>query len=237
MIELRNVSVRTRGTINPVTLTDINLRVETGQRVAILSPKSGGVSLILDVICGANAPFSGSITRTGRISWPIPSGAFFHRHQTYVANARFFARLYEVDQNSYISDVLDLAEVGDLAHEQIGRCPKSTTARFAFALGACLSFDMYLLTSTNIGEKKQRERYQERIEEMAARNGLIVASSSAKAAQAFCDRAYVLDPAGSVYYEEMDAAAEHLARLSKRGEETLDEAETQEEEQVFDDFF
>src|SRR6476646_7773545 len=114
MIELKNVSVRTRGTMNPVPLTDINLRVEAGQRVAILSPKSGGVSLILDVICGANAPFSGSVTRTGRISWPIPSGAFFHRHQTYVANARFFARLYEVDQNSYISEVLELADVGDL---------------------------------------------------------------------------------------------------------------------------
>jgi ABC-type polysaccharide/polyol phosphate transport system ATPase subunit len=156
---------------------------------------------------------------------------------TYIANARFFARLYEVDQNSYISDVLDLADVGDLAHEQIGRCPKSTTARFAFALGACLPFDMYLLTNINIGDKKQRERYRERIEDMAARSGLIVASSSAKAAQAFCDRAYVLDPAGSVYYDDMDAAMEHLARISKRGEETPDEAEAEDEEQVFDDFF
>jgi ABC-type polysaccharide/polyol phosphate transport system ATPase subunit len=237
MIELRNVSVRTRGTINPVFLKDINLRVEARDRIGILGPKDGGLSLIVDVICGADAPLSGSVNRTGRTSWPIPGGAFFHKHQSYVANARFVATLYEVDQHTYISRVLDLAEVGDLADQQVSRCPRSVTSRFAFALGACLPFDTYVITNTNIGDKADREKYQDIIEELASRSGLLIASSSAKTAQPFCHKAYVLDPAGSIYYDDMEAAAEHLARTSKRGDAASDQAEAEEEEQLVDDFF
>jgi|tagenome__1003787_1003787.scaffolds.fasta_scaffold20982178_2 capsular polysaccharide transport system ATP-binding protein len=237
MIELRNVSVRTRGTINPVFLKNINLRVEAGDRIGILGPKDGGLPLILDVICGANAPLSGSVNRTGRISWPIPGGAFFHKHQSYVANARFVARLYEVDQHTYISRVLEMAEVGDLADLPVSRCPRAVTSRFAFALGACLSFETYVITNTNIGGKTDREKYQDILEELASRSGLLIVSSSAKTAEPFCHKAYVLDPAGSVYYDDMEAAAEHLARVSKRGDASSDQAEAEEEEQLVDDFF
>jgi capsular polysaccharide transport system ATP-binding protein len=237
MIELKDVSVRTRGTVTPVLLKDINLRVEAGDRIGILGPKDGGLPLILDIICGANAPLSGFVKRTGRVSWPIPGSAFFHKHQSYVANARFVARLYEVDQRTYISRVLDLAEVGDLAEQQISRCPRAVTSRFAFALGACLPFDTYLITNTNIGDKTDREKYQDVVEELASHSGLLIASSSAKTAQPFCHKAYVLDPAGSVYYDDIEAAAEHLARISKRGDASSDQADAEEEEQFVDDFF
>lgn len=236
MIELRDVAVRKRKTINPVSLTGINLRIGERDRVAILAPANGTLELLTAVICRANAPEAGRVIQTSRLSWPIPSSAFLHKHQTFVGNARFVARLYGADQSTFIERVLDVAKVTDLADTRLNHCPKRAVSRFAFALGTCLPFDIYLLTNTNIGDKEERGTYAEMITELGKRSGLLIATTSGKAAMPYCDRALVLDPSGSVEYDDMDAAVEHLERISKRVEETPDDMFAEEEERVFEDF-
>lgn len=237
MIELRNVAIRTRNTIAPVSLSNINLRIEDRDKIAILGPPNGSVRLLIDVLTGANSPDSGHVVQTSRISWPIPSSSFFHKHQSFIANVRFIAHLYEMDQPSFIQRVLEFAEIDDLAEIQLNHCPKGPVSRLAFALGACLPFDIYLFTNTSVGEKSSREKYSNYIHELGSRGGLVVATSNAKGAQAYCDKAYVLDPAGCVYYDDMSAAAEHLARLAKRAGPALEEPEEDDDQTAFDDFF
>lgn len=235
-LELRNVTVRTRGTITPVSLKNLNLRIEDHDHVALLGPASSGLDVVLDVICGSDAPERGSVVRSSSISWPIPKAQFLHRHQTFIANARFIARLYEVDQASFIEKVIAMAKVEDIAEERVDHCPGKAASRFAFCLGACLPFGIYLFTSTSIGEKEDREEYAEIIADLGSRSGLVIATSNAKYAQPYCESAFVLDPAGAVYYEDMDAAVEHLQRITKRTEEAAEEDLAAPEERVFDDF-
>ena len=235
-IELKNVAVRTRATITPVTLNNINIRIDRGDRVALYSPPHGGLDLVIDVICGADSPESGRVVRNSTISWPLPSTAFLHKHLSFVGNARFIARLYEMDQHSFIPKVIEIAGVEEFADERISYCPRKAISRFGFALGACLPFDFYLLTSTNIGDRDDREKYNEMINELGRNSGLLIATSSAKVAQPYCDKAYVLDHEGSVRYDDMEAAAAHLERLSKRSVDLEDEPLASEEERVFDDF-
>ncbi|HEX3651826.1 MAG TPA: hypothetical protein VHU18_03280 [Rhizomicrobium sp.] len=238
MIELRNVAVRTRRTIAPVSFKNINLRIHPRERLALLGPSKGGLGLILDTLCAANAPDAGSVIRGSSLSWPIPGNTFLHKHQSFVANTRFIAHLYEMDQRTFIPKVLELADVQDLAEERLDHCPSTVRSKFAFALGVSIPFDIYLFTSTNVGEKKDREKYNEIIADLGRRSGFVIASGSGKVAKPFCEKAYVLDPAGSVLYDDMDAAMEHLERLTKRtakgGED--DEELADDEERVFDDF-
>jgi capsular polysaccharide transport system ATP-binding protein len=238
MIELRDIAVRTRRTIAPTALTNVNLRIEERDRLALLSPSKATLKLILDTLCAANAPDAGSIIRTSSISWPIPSNGFFHKHQTFVANARFIAHLYEMDQRTFIPNVIELAGVQDLADERLDHCPSTAVSRFAFALGIALPFDIYLLTSTGAGDKKDRQKYSDMVAELANRSGLVVATANGKAAKSFCDKGYVLDPAGCTLYDNMDAALEHLDRLIKRTTKSADEEEemAEDEERVFEDF-
>jgi capsular polysaccharide transport system ATP-binding protein len=236
-LELRNVTVRTRGTISPVSLKNLDIRIEKRDRVALLAPPNSGLDLLVDVICGRDAPESGRVIRDSSISWPLPSASFFHKHQTFIANARFIAHLYGVDQDTFISRVIEMASVEDIAEERMDHCPRKAASRFAFALGACLPFDIYLFTNTSVGEKEDREKYGEIIADMGARNGLLIATSSGKAAQPYCEKAFVLDPAGAVYYDDIDEAIEHLQRISKRAEEAAEEELLPaEEDRVFDDF-
>lgn len=237
-ISVDDLEVRTRNTLKPVSLKNLNIRIEDRSRLALLSPPDAGLNLVIDALCGANAPEGGRIARGSTISWPLPSSSFLHKHQTFIANARFIACLYGVDQPSFISKVIDTADVAEFAHERVDFAPRKASLRFAFALGACLPFDFYLFTNTNIGDRDSRDRYAEIIRELGAKSGLIVATSSAKAAEPFCDTAFVIDREGATYYEEFEAAAAHLERITKRRVDSADdEPLLDDEERVFDDFF
>jgi capsular polysaccharide transport system ATP-binding protein len=236
-VELRNVAVRTRGTVTPVSLNNINIRIDRGDHVALFAPPHGGLELVIDVICGADAPESGRVLRNRTMSWPLPGASFLHKHQSFVGNARFIARLYEMDQHSFIPKVIEMAGVQEIADERIGYCPRAAVSRFGFAVGACLPFDIYLFTSTNIGDRDDREKYSEIILNLGKNSGLLIATSAAKTALPYCNKAYVLDQEGSVYYDDVEAATAHLERISKKVDDLVDESLAPEDDRVFDDFW
>lgn len=235
-LELKSVGIRTRGTINPASLRDINIRIEPRDRVALLCPPKNGLKQLIGVISGALAPDHGSVVRNSSLSWPIPANNFFHKHLSFVGNARFIARLYGVEQTSFISKVIEMARVGDLADERLSRCPKAAIGRFSFALGACLPFEIYFLTSCSIGDKKDRERYAEVIDKLAANSGLMVVTGSPKGLQPFCDQAYVFEESGPVHYDDIEAAIEHFSQIAKPTQAAEEDDEAIEEDRGFDDF-
>jgi capsular polysaccharide transport system ATP-binding protein len=234
-IEFKNVSIRTRRTLTPVLLENLNIRLAKGDHVAFLSP-GAALRALIGVISGAKAPEGGTVVRNDTISWPIPGSGFLHKHLNFIANARFVARLYGVDQAPYLAKVLDLARIVDLAEERIDHCPKDAVARFSFALGACLPFDMYLLTTTKIGNKRDSERYAELIADLGRDAGLLIATSSGKAIRDFCDQAYVFDRGRAHHYTDVEAAAEHMARIAKPNDGTDEEDLPAEDERILDDF-
>ncbi|MBV8800040.1 MAG: hypothetical protein JO208_09550 [Alphaproteobacteria bacterium] len=236
-IELRNVTVRTRNTLSPITLSNLNLQIGARDRFAFLGPPKSGVELVVSVICGAMAPDEGRVIRTSSLSWPLPSAPFLHKHLTFVANARFVARIYEADERPFINRVLEMADLQEMAEERVDHCPSSAVSRFTFALGACLPFDIYLVIKTKVGDKSDHEKFAGVLTDLGKRSGLILATSSTKDVAEYCDSALVLDPVGPVYYDDIEAATEHLQRIIKRREET-DEMEFPEDESggQFDDF-
>jgi len=236
-IELSNVEIHIRGKLQPLDFKNINLRIEPKQRVALLCPDRVGLSSLVGVMAGSRRPDIGLVMRECRLSWPIPDTSFCHKHLNFIANARFIARLYEIDQKTFIPQVIKTAGVEDLAEERLDRCPKAVLSRFAFALGVSVPFDIYLFTSTTVGEKSEQEKYQQMVTELGRSHGLIVAATKAKAAELHCDEAFLIDGRTTHYYDDMEAAADHMARLAKRSRPGDDDDEVaEEEEQVFDDF-
>jgi capsular polysaccharide transport system ATP-binding protein len=218
-------------------MTNLDFRIESHDHVALLAPPHGGLELVVSVLCGAGAPESGKVIRERSMSWPLPSSKFLHQHQSFVGNARFIARLYEMEQASFIAKVIEMAGVEDIADERVSYCPKKAVSSFAFALGACLPFDIYLFTSMNMGGRDDKDKYAQMVHELVKQRGLVIATSSAKVAEPYCDKAFVLEEDGAVYYDDMEAATAHLQRITQRTEDNAIEGEwAVDDEQVFDDF-
>jgi capsular polysaccharide transport system ATP-binding protein len=237
MIELSNVTFRTRNTLSPVVFEDVNFRIDDGEHVAILAPNNlSGLSVLQQLICGADAPDTGRVVRTGSLSWPIPGNSFFHKHTSFVANSRFIARMYGLDSKTFISRVCEMAGVTDIMHERLDYCPKSALAPFAFSLGACVPFDTYLLTSAVAAKGKDGAALQQCLQDLAARSGIIVMSTSAKGVSDLCERAYVLDKGKVIPHDDVEEAADHLKQLAAKAVDDDDLIKEVSEEELLDDF-
>jgi capsular polysaccharide transport system ATP-binding protein len=218
-IELKDVTKKVRLGAVKLTYEGLNLRIEKGARVAFLGNKNAGLDAIVNLICAADAPDKGKVTRTHSISWPIPDNKFISKHLSLAANARFVARLYEQNENAFLQKVVEMAEPGEFLNTRCTDCPREVLSRFCFSAGVCVAFDCYIFTSASIGGKEDKPRFAEIIEEVAGRAGILFVTADIKSAKQFCDQAYVFDAGRATYFDDMEAAAEFFAAIASPGGE------------------
>ncbi|MBV9993093.1 MAG: ABC transporter ATP-binding protein [Alphaproteobacteria bacterium] len=215
-IELRNVTKKVRMGHIKLTYTGLDLAIPDGARVALLGRKEAGLDAIVNLICAADAPDKGTITRTQSISWPIPGAGFLSKHLTLAANARFIARLYETNEEAFLARVAETGRFGDLINARMDECPTEMRSLFCFLIGALLPFDHYIFTGLNAGPKEDRGRIAELVGELAQRAGIVLVGQDAKNAEVLCDRAYVFNEGTATYYDDMEAAIEHFSSIEAR---------------------
>jgi capsular polysaccharide transport system ATP-binding protein len=221
-IELHNVTKRVRDGAVKVTYEGLNIRVEKNTRTAFLGNKTAGLDAIVDLICGADAPDKGSVSRTHSISWPIPDSKFLSSHLPLVANARFIARLYEQDETVFLRKVAEMSNAGEFLNALGNACPKEVLSGFCFSVGVCLDFDCYILSGVNVGAKDQRDRYAAIVEDLGQRAGILLAGADVKSAKRFCEQAYVFDEGRATFFDDMEAAAEYFSGIASSGDEGED---------------
>jgi len=224
-IEFKNVTKKVRLGAIRVTYENLNIRVEETARVAFLGRAEAGMEAIVNLICSADAPDRGTVTRTHSISWAIPGSHCVQKHLPLAASARFIARLYEVDEAAFTAKVSEVAALGDFVNTRGDRCPKEVLSRFCFSVGISLPFEQYVLTSVSAGSKDDRPRFAAIVEELGQRAGILLVTQDAKSALQFCDQAYVFDEGRATFFDEMEAAAEYFNSI---------EAKEMDEEDFFD---
>jgi capsular polysaccharide transport system ATP-binding protein len=215
-IELRDVMKRVR--LGPIRLTyeKLNINVPDGASVALLGRKEAGLDAIVNLICAADAPDSGRVIRTHSISWPIPSASFVSAHLPLVANARFIARLYEVDEDAYVARLEELGRFGDWLGVVVKQCPGEIRSLFCFLCGITLPFDQYIFTNLSVGPKSERGRIGEMVDDLRQRAGFLLIGQDVKSAQQYCSQAYVFDNGEATFYDDMEAAIEHFSSIETK---------------------
>lgn len=229
-------SMKPRRSPRRIVFRDINMHIEEGQRVAILGKKGSGLEELMNIVCGAEYPARGHVVLSSAISWPIGEAGFLSSDATLATNLRFLARIHEVDEDEYADLVGKVGELQDHWNEKYGGCTKEVRARFAFALGVCLPFDIYLFESVELADKAYRETADEIVERLARDAGVVVTTARGDVARQFCDRGYVLDGGEVTYYEDIEEAVAHLERLQEVAvvEPTADYADDEREDDVLD---
>lgn len=210
MIELANITKKIRQGHLKVTYTGLNIVVPDGVNMAFLGKKQSAVEALADLICAADAPDRGKITRTESISWALPSASFVAKHLTLAANARFLARLYEADEDVLVSRIVELGQLQEWINVKVEECPKEARSTFCLLAGLCLPFDRYIFTSLGAAGKAQGGRVSELLTDLMARASILLIGQDIKTAQEFCSQAYVFDEGKATFYDDMEAAAEHF---------------------------
>ncbi len=209
MIEFDRVSKSFwTGKQRKVILDEASFRVELGRSVGILASNGTGKTTIINMMAGLEKPDEGQISRTSRISFPLGfMGGVVNRH-TGRENARYIARLYDLDPDyveAFCRYLCDIKEYFDMA---VGTYSQGMRARFSFALMLSVDFDIYLIdegmpSTTDVQFNKRAGAV---LRERLGKSTVVVVSHQSSTLEKFCRSAAVLRGGKLHMFETLEEA-------------------------------
>ncbi len=209
MIEFQNVSKSFwTGSQRKVILDRASFRVELGNSLGILAPNGTGKTTIFNMLAGLEKPVVGKIIRPSRISFPLGfMGGVVARH-TANENARYIARLYDLDPDYVEAFCRWLCDIDEYFDQPMAMYSAGMKSRFSFALLLALEFDIYLIDEGMPGNsdaefnRKAGTILRERLKGAT----VIVVSHQAKTLEKFCTSAAVLRHGQLHMFETLEEA-------------------------------
>ncbi len=179
-------------------LKHVNLRVESGESVALIGHNGSGKSTLLRLIAGIYPPTGGKIIRRGRIIAVIELGSTFQPMLTGRENVRLYAAALGVSKreaNEQMEGILEFSGVADFADVPMKYYSSGMKSRLAFSVATSAHPDVLLLDEVlAVGDAEFALLCAERLAEFQARGGTIVfASHNLAAVRDLCQRALWLD--------------------------------------------
>ena len=195
-------------------LTDVNLVVRPGERLALLGRNGAGKSTLIKLIGGVELPTSGKIMRAMSVSWPLGFHGGFQGSLTGYDNARFIARIYRRDYAEIRDFVEDFTELGRQLATPVKTYSSGMRARLAFALSLAIEFDCYLIDEIiMVGDQNFSRKCQHELFEKRSDRAMILASHSTDTVRNMCNRAIIIHNTRATSYEDVNRAVETYVDL------------------------
>lgn len=175
--------------------------------MGILGLNGQGKSTLIRIISGAERADSGTVTRKGRVSWPIGFTGGFNGSLTGRENLRFTSRIYGADIREVTNFVEAFSELGPYMDMPVKTYSSGMRSKLAFGLSMAIGFDFYLIDEAySVGDASFRAKAEKLFEARKAHATLIVVSHSVATIRKNCDRAAVLHNGVLSEYETLGDA-------------------------------
>jgi capsular polysaccharide transport system ATP-binding protein len=209
MIELHEVTKAYRtGAGANVVLDAISFSFPPLTNIGILGKNGAGKSTLMRIIAGTELPDSGTVRRSGVISWPIGFSGGFNGSLTGEENCRFVARIYGADIDEVVGFTMDFAEIGDYFYMPVKTYSSGMRARLAFGLSMAIEFDAYLVDEvTAVGDTSFRDKCRKAFMERSGRSSVIIVSHDLGTIRDYCQRCLVLKRGKLLSFDSVDEAA------------------------------
>ena len=200
-----------------IVLDGIDLVIRPGERVGFLGRNGAGKTTLIKLIGAVEYPTSGKVTRGMTVSWPLGFGGGFQGSLTGYDNARFIARIYNMDEQQLSDFVEDFAQLGPYFHQPVHTYSAGMNARLAFGISLAIDFDCYLVDEvTGAGDERFRARCEEALLHRRDNATLIMISHDPGTLRQYCRRGAVVYGGALVFFDTIDEASEVHHRLQLR---------------------
>ena len=175
-------------------LDNVSVRLEKGQRLAVLGKPGSGKSALIRILSGVEPPTAGRLVRDMSVSWPIgTSSSLLQPNLSGLENIRFISRIYGQPLQETAAFVEDFAEVSRL-RDLVSTYPRKIKAQISFALSLAIEFDCYLIDEkVEMGEKHFRDKCEQAIEDRWAGKAIFMVSSNAELVRPYCSEVMFLE--------------------------------------------
>jgi ABC-type polysaccharide/polyol phosphate transport system ATPase subunit len=187
-----------RGHVSIRALSRVSLRVQAGDRIALIGRNGSGKSTLLKVIAGIYRPTEGAVTVDGRISAVLGAGLVVDEELTGWEAIEYACLLRGIPReriDALGKEIADFTELGDYLSVPVRTYSAGMKVRLSFAVATCDAPDVLLIDEAiGAGDiyflEKARLRAQNFLEQS---NVLFLASHSEDVLQSICTKGVVLD--------------------------------------------
>lgn len=193
-------------------LEDISLRIEDGERFALLGRNGAGKTTLLKVIAGIFAPTRGSVRREGKVSTLLTTQTGMNPEATAYENIMSAGLLLGLDRKiiseHVIPDVAEFTELGKFMSMPMRTYSAGMRARLAFAISTSIAPQILLMDEMiGAGDAFFVEKARTRIDKMLEESSIVVlASHNLTIIRGICQRALVLDKGRISYAGDIESA-------------------------------
>ena len=179
-------------------LDQINLTVNSGEKLGIIGANGAGKSTLLKLICGILKPTYGQVKVNGKIAPLIELGAGFEVSISVMDNIILYGVMLgfsQADMQERAWSILEFAELCDYALVPVKALSSGMIARLGFAIATDIQPDILILDEVlSVGDESFKKKCQERIDKFWNDNAtILVVSHGMEFIRESCEKAIWLD--------------------------------------------
>jgi ABC-2 type transport system ATP-binding protein len=192
------VSGKYRVPAKKLVIDDVNLTIDSGEKIGIIGGNGAGKSTLLKLISGILEPSLGKVRVNGHIAPLIELGAGFDGNISVQNNIIMYGVLLGFSRREMAErtpTILDFAELNDYALVPVKGLSSGMVARLGFAIATDVQPDILILDEVlSVGDQNFKNKCQHRIDKFL--NGdttVLVVSHDLNFISASCDKAIWLE--------------------------------------------
>jgi ABC-2 type transport system ATP-binding protein/lipopolysaccharide transport system ATP-binding protein len=168
----------TGGVVVVRALTDLTLRLASGDRIGLIGHNGAGKSTLLRLMSGIYAPTRGSITREGKVVPLLDISMGMDDNSTGYQNIRLRGLLLGMTDGEIKAkqqQIADFCELGEYLDLPIRTYSSGMRVRLAFAISTAVDAEILLLDEVmGVGDATFMHKAEERLDSLQKRSEIVV---------------------------------------------------------------
>jgi len=180
-------------------LKDINLKIEHGDKVALIGHNGSGKSTLLKILSQITEPTTGQIDFYGKISALLEVGTGFHSELTGRENIFLNGSIMGMTRNDIkqqMDEIVEFSGIEDFLDTPVKRYSSGMNARLGFAVAAHLNSDILIVDEVlAVGDAAFQKKCLDKMDQISKTRGktILFVSHNINAVKSICNKAALLD--------------------------------------------
>ena len=178
-------------------LDDVNLGIESGDRIGVIGPNGSGKTTLLRMLSGIYQPTSGNIEISGNVSCLLDSGLGLELERTAVENIWVYGLMRgrkKKDIKARIENILEFSGLENFAEMPVRFYSQGMYLRLAFTLATEWPAEILLVDEgIGTGDKDFQSKATKRLKDyLESTSILLIASHSKELIESYCTSAILM---------------------------------------------
>lgn len=179
-------------------LSDLNFRIERGDRVGVLGTNGAGKTTLLRVLAGIFEPTYGTVSMSGRTAALLNISVGLNPDATGRENILLrglYMDMHPKEMLCHVDEIVDFAELGDHINMPVRTYSSGMMVRLAFAISTCIPPEILLMDEwLSAGDARFLSKAKSRMADFVNRSSILVlASHSMELLLEWCKTGILLD--------------------------------------------